>query len=77
MKKEAIRGLTPEQIQIKYALPEKPAHISDVLVPAGTKMEYGTVNPGYPGMAPGGLARRCRVLERLDASAFQSMRPLE
>jgi|GEM_PF-6334123 len=77
MKKEAIRGLSSAQIQSKYALPDKPTFVSDVKVPAGTKMEYGTVNPGFPGVPPGGRARQYRVLERLDASAFTNMRPLE
>ena len=77
VKKDALRGLTPQQIQSKYALPSRPTHISDVNVPSGTRMEYGTVNPGFPGVPPSGMARQYRVLERLDSTAFRNMRILE
>jgi hypothetical protein len=77
VKKDAIRGLTPAEVQSKYALPSAPTHISAVTVPAKTKMEFGTVNPGFPGVPPGGRARQYRLLDRLDPSAFQNMRPLQ
>lgn len=43
LRRDALNGLTPEQIQIKYSLPNVPTHISDVYVPAGTKMSRGRV----------------------------------
>jgi filamentous hemagglutinin len=38
MRKEAIAGLSAEQIQFKYSLPSKPSYVSEVHVPAGTRI---------------------------------------
>lgn len=76
MRKSAINKLTPAQIQQKYALPAAPTHVSDVNVPAGTRMEYGMVNPGFPGIPAGGRARQYRLLERISTDSFTNMRPL-
>lgn len=76
VKRDGISGLTPTEIQSKYALPTAPTHISDVVVPTGTKMEFGTVNPGFPGVPAWGQARQYRLLDQLDPSAFQNMRQL-
>jgi hypothetical protein len=43
MKKEALRGLTPQQIQLKYYLPGLPTHVTEVHVPANTQMYRGAV----------------------------------
>src|SRR6185312_9748508 len=43
MKKEAIEGMTPDQIRVKYALPKIPTHICDVSVPAESQMYRGKV----------------------------------
>lgn len=43
MKSSALRGLTPEQIRVKYALPATPTHVSDVIVPAQTTMYRGAI----------------------------------
>ncbi|AJQ53653.1 hypothetical protein RY45_05970 [Aeromonas hydrophila] len=69
MKKEALEGLTPEQIKSKYALPELPTYMSEVNVPAGTKVRTGTVNPlpAYNGI---GNATQYELLQRLPESAF-------
>lgn len=45
MKQSDLEGLTPEQIQDKYALPQKPIFMCDVTVPAGTQMRTGLCNP--------------------------------
>lgn len=45
MKAEDIKGLTPKQIQDKFALPSTPKYATDVTVPKGTTMRTGTVNP--------------------------------
>ena len=45
MKLSDVEGLTPEEIQDKFALPAKPVKICDVTVPAGTKMRTGLCNP--------------------------------
>jgi filamentous hemagglutinin len=47
MRKEAIEGLTPEQIQRKYSLPAKPTYISDVNVPAGIRIRTGKVKTNF------------------------------
>ncbi len=43
VKKDAIRGLSPDQIRHKYALPNEPIFVSDVHVPSGTTMHRGHV----------------------------------
>lgn len=45
MKQSDIEGLTPEEIQDKFALPQKPIKMCDVTLPAGTKMRTGLCNP--------------------------------
>ncbi|WP_421235496.1 DUF637 domain-containing protein [Aeromonas enteropelogenes] len=69
MKKEALEGLTPEQIKSKYALPELPTYMSEVHVPAGTKVRAGTVNP-LPAFNGVGNATQYELLQRLPESAF-------
>jgi len=39
-----IAGLTPEQIQDKYALPTKPTYVTDVMFKSGTKLRVGIAN---------------------------------
>lgn len=45
MKQSDIEGLTPEEIQDKFALPQKPAMMCDVTLPKGTHMRTGLCNP--------------------------------
>ncbi|MBQ2644660.1 hypothetical protein IJG14_03700 [bacterium] len=45
MKQSDVEGLTPEEIQDKFALPATPVKICDVTIPAGTKMRTGLCNP--------------------------------
>ncbi len=51
MKVEDIVGLTPQQIQNKFALPSTPKYVTDVVFEAGTKMRTGPANGlfGYDG----------------------------
>lgn len=44
MKYSDIQGLTPAQIQSKYALPTTPTHYCFVTVPSGTTVYVGVVN---------------------------------
>src|SRR5690606_8768392 len=44
MRSDDIKGLTPEQIASKYALPQVPTHIADVAVPAGQTMRVSVAN---------------------------------
>ncbi|MGP1568258.1 MAG: hypothetical protein ACTTHM_06035 [Peptoanaerobacter stomatis] len=45
MKAEDIEGLTPVQIQDKFALPSIPKYVTDVNLEAGTHLRTGVVNP--------------------------------
>ena len=45
MKQTDIVGLTPEEIQDKFALPQKPSMMCDVTIPKGTHMRTGLCNP--------------------------------
>ena len=51
MKAEDIAGLTPQEIQNKFALPNTPKYICDVNLEAGTRLRTGEVNPlfGFDG----------------------------
>ena len=69
MKLEAIEGLTPQQIQSKYALPEVPTFMSEVHVPAGTRVRIGKVNPVFDGI---GNATQYELLQRLPESVFKN-----
>lgn len=45
MKAEDIAGLTPQEIQNKFALPNTPQYICDVNLEVGTRLRTGEVNP--------------------------------
>ena len=51
MKAEDIAGLTPQEIQDKFALPYTPRYVCDVNLETGTRLRTGEVNPlfGYKG----------------------------
>lgn len=51
MKAEDIVGLTPQEIQNKFALPNTPKYICDVNLEVGTRLRTGEVNPlfGFDG----------------------------
>ncbi|MGZ9792216.1 hypothetical protein [Bacillus atrophaeus] len=51
MKYEDINGLTPQEIQEKFALPHTPKYIADVTFEKGDILRTGEVNPlfGYKG----------------------------
>ena len=51
---EDIKGLTPEQIQQKFALPSTPKYIREVKLKAGSNIRMGEVNPNY-GFNGGGI----------------------
>jgi filamentous hemagglutinin len=69
MKREAVDGLTPAQIQSKYSLPEAPTFMSEVHVPTGTRIRTGTVNPLFDGV---GNAVQYELLQRLPTSVFKN-----
>lgn len=51
MRAEDIRGLTPKQIQAKFALPAEPIYIGEVSLPKGSTLRIGEVakNFGHKG----------------------------
>ncbi|MCT6869897.1 MAG: hypothetical protein M3Z80_08125 [Apibacter sp.] len=59
----AVRGLSPDEIQAKYSLPEIPTHITKVTVPTGTRMRSGRVNPIFGGADVN--AKQFQLLERI------------
>lgn len=73
MRPEEIRGLSPQQIKDKFALPELPTHVSDVSVPAGTKIRVGEAGALPPWGGGGGT--QVEVMER--TSVFSNQRPLQ
>ncbi|WP_157573144.1 hypothetical protein [Novosphingobium sp. AAP83] len=72
MRKEDIEGLSPQQIKDKFALPDLPTQVSDVSVPAGTKLRVGEAG-GLPPWGSGG-GMQVEVMER--TSVFTNPRPL-
>jgi hypothetical protein len=54
MKAEDIAGLTPQQIQNKFALPSTPKYVTDVVFESGTTLRTGTAN-GLFGFDGGGI----------------------
>jgi hypothetical protein len=54
MRAEDIAGLTPRQIQNKFALPTIPKYVTDVILEAGSKLRTGVAN-GLFGFAGGGI----------------------
>lgn len=74
MRPEDIQGLTAQQIQDKFALPELPLYVSDVHVPAGTRIRVGIVGE-QPGWGKGG-AIQYELQERIPTTAFNNRRSL-
>ena len=72
MKTEDIKGLTPKQIQQKYALPNLPTHIVNAQIPKGTKLRAGKVGANY-GSQGGNV--QYELLQRVP-DAFSNARPL-
>ncbi|MCJ8276337.1 MAG: hypothetical protein HRT44_04110, partial [Bdellovibrionales bacterium] len=49
MKKEAVSGLTPQQIQSKYSLMHTPTHVSQIEIPEGITIRRGIVESNFGG----------------------------
>ncbi len=54
MRAEDIAGLTPAQIQNKFALPATPKYVTDVILKSGTRLEMGVANEAF-GFDGGGI----------------------
>ena len=74
MKAEDIEGLTPLEIQNKFALPHTPEYICDVKLKAGTHTRVGEVNP-LEGWGNGGGIQSDLIGQRI--GIFENERPLE
>lgn len=74
MNEKDIHGLSPEQIQEKFALPETPKYVSDVNVPAGTTVRTGTV--GEQTGWGGGGGTQSELMGRIPGESFTNTRPL-
>ncbi|NNE64672.1 MAG: hypothetical protein HKN34_11365 [Gammaproteobacteria bacterium] len=72
MKAEDIKGLTPKQIQQKYALPNLPTHRSKATIPEGTRIRIGKVGPNF-GFKGGNI--QFELLDRVE-DAFSNIKPL-
>jgi filamentous hemagglutinin len=64
MRAEDVAGLSAEQIAAKYSLPEIPSMITNVSVPAGTKIEVSVANNIFLGADKGGGGLQFRVVNR-------------
>ncbi len=75
MRKEAIAGLTPQQIMTKYNLKYLPTHVTDVAVPAGTLLEMGRVGANALGKTQGAI--QYSLKETLPRTLFTKPRVLK
>ena len=68
MKASEVKGLTPEQIQTKFGMPNTPTHTVEVNPPAGTTVRVGTAGEGFvPG---GGGGTQYQLMENIPQSSF-------
>jgi filamentous hemagglutinin len=74
VKKEAIQGLTPEEIKRKYSLKHTPTHVSDVTATSGSRIRKGKVNSNFGGNSG---ATQYQLLENsADRAIFDNSRPI-
>lgn len=75
MRAEDVKGLTAQQIKDKFAIPELPKYISDVDVPAGTRLRVGKVRE-HDVWGEGG-ATQFELKDRLSNENFKNTRRLQ
>jgi hypothetical protein len=73
MCKEAIHGLSPEEIARKFSLPSVPKYVSDVNVSAGVRIRTGKVESNFGGNQG---AVQYQLLDHIPNSSFTNTRPL-
>lgn len=73
---DEIAGMTPEEIQQHLALPYVPDQISDVTVPAGTRIQVGVVNP-QPTYGASGLGIQVELVDEIPLANFGTPRPIK
>jgi hypothetical protein len=71
------KQLTAQQLKDKFALKELPTHVSDVHVPANTRLRVGTVAPQEGWGEGGAIQYELKGKDRLPESAFRDKRKLE
>lgn len=74
MNAKDIEGLTPKQIQDKFALPNTPKYVCDVELEKGIHIRVGEVNP-LDGWGKGGGTQYDLIGQRV--GDFINERPLE
>lgn len=74
MPESEVSGLTPAQIQQKFALPQAPTMVSDVNVPAGTVVRVGEAG-SIPGWGSGG-GTQIQLMNRIPTSAYTNPRAI-
>lgn len=74
MRADEIEGLTPAQIQNKFALPELPRYVSEVHVPSGTNLRIGRAAAQVGWGKGGGI--QYELLDRLPEAAFNKAPPM-
>jgi hypothetical protein len=73
VREEAVHGLSPDEIRIKYSLPANPTYISEVHPNPGVTIRMGRVASNFGGSAG---ARQYEILDQVDPSWFKNMRSL-
>ncbi len=75
MRREEVQGLTPQQIQDKFALPELPTYISEVHAPSGSYLQVGAAASQVGWGTGGGI--QYQFLQRVDEGWFANKQLLE
>ena len=75
MKADDIAGLSPQQIQNRFDLPNTPTHVTDVKPLQGTTIRTGTVNSVNFGGNGGGT--QFELQGRIPTNSFYNPRPLQ
>lgn len=75
MRKKDIEGLTALQIKEKFALPDVPTNISEIYVPAGTRVRVGIAAP-QKGWGTGG-GTQYELIDKIPPASFRNTRKLK
>jgi hypothetical protein len=73
VRQNAIDGLDSSEIQDRLSLPREPVYVSDVEVPAGTRIRTGTIEANFGGQRG---ATQYELMDDLDAERFHNRRQL-
>ena len=73
MKAQDIEGMTPEEIQSTFSLPNTPTHQVTVDVPGGTTIRTGTAGPAFNQQGGG---TQYQLMEKIPAESFGTPKAL-